>query len=86
MFYIDDEAHAELQPGEFPTLDGAVEELKRRAAIPWNEAPNIAPCSGWRTCGRVYQIVEYDATTQPWTEIQRLAALDISSHGVVWHI
>lgn len=43
MYAIEDEIHAEPH-GEFSTRDQAIEELKRRAAIPWNEAPNVAPC------------------------------------------
>lgn len=83
MVIIEDEAHAEPQ-GEFSSIGDAVSELKRRADIPWDEYPNRAPCMSWRTCGRRYEIVEYDNSHLPWTELRRIAALDVSAAGVVW--
>ena len=83
MFLIEDETHAEPQ-GEFVTYDLALAELRRRAAAPWDQPPNAAPCSSWRTCGRAYVIVEYETTTVPWREIRRLPVFEISSEGVVW--
>jgi hypothetical protein len=83
MFVIEDEAHAELQ-GEFESLDGALEELRRRAVISWDVDPNVAPCTSWRTCGRRYEVVEYDTTQVPWRERQRLHVLDVSADGVRW--
>jgi hypothetical protein len=58
MFVIEDELHAEPQAGEFRSLADAVADLKRRALVPWDQEPNRAPCEGWRTCGRSYEIVE----------------------------
>ena len=43
MFLIEDEAHAEPQRGEFATLAEAINELNRRAAIPWDAEPNPSP-------------------------------------------
>ena len=51
VFVIEDESHAEWA-GEFATFEEALAELKRRASLPWDEAPNQAPCTSWRTCGR----------------------------------
>jgi hypothetical protein len=62
MFLIEDELHSERQDGDFPTFDAAIAELQRRATIPWNEPPNVAPCQSWRTCGRNYEVIEYDAS------------------------
>jgi len=81
---IEDELHAEPQ-GEYPSLDEAMAELRRRASIAWDESPNVAPCSSWRTCGRNYEIVEYDDTQMPWKELRRVPALEISASAVVWH-
>lgn len=33
MFVIEDEIHAELQDGEYSTLDETILELKRRASL-----------------------------------------------------
>jgi hypothetical protein len=85
MFVIEDEAHAE-RSGEFASRDEALAELRRRAAIPWNEEPNQAPCMSWRTCGRRYEIVEYEVEARPWKELRRERALDISAAGVNWHV
>jgi hypothetical protein len=61
MFVIWDEAHDERH-GRFQTREEAVVELQRRAAIPWNEEPNRAPCTTWRNCGRRYELVECNDT------------------------
>jgi hypothetical protein len=84
MFKIEDEIHAELQEGDFASFDKALEELKRRAIIPWDEKPNRCPCKSWRTCERKYQIIEYDSATIPWREIQRKDVLSISEKGTEW--
>jgi hypothetical protein len=85
MFVIQDEAHAEPQ-GRFQTRQEAVAELRRRAAIPWDEEPNRAPCTNWRNCGRRYELVEYDEHTSPWKVLSRSLALRISAAGVQWVI
>jgi hypothetical protein len=82
-FVIDDTSHAEAV-GEFASLAEAVSELRRLAALPWDETPNVAPCMSWETCGRCYEIVEYEIDGQPWRELRRLAAFEVSSKGVVW--
>jgi hypothetical protein len=82
---IEDIIHAEWQPGEFPTIADAFAELERRAAIPWNEHPNRAPCTSWKTCGRTYHIIEYDdSAATAWEERQRIPVLEISVAGVKW--
>lgn len=84
MFVIEDEAHAELQDGQFETRQQAIVELRRRAAIPWNVEPNRAPCTNWLNCGRRYELVEYDAASLPWTPLSRDVVLEISAAGVQW--
>ena len=83
MFVIEDEAHAEWL-GEFPTLEAATAELRRLKEIPWDEAPNVAACTSWRTCGRNYEVVEYDPSSEPWRMIRRLPALNISAAQKEW--
>ena len=83
MFIIWDEKHAERH-GRFQTRQQAIVELQRRAAVPWNEKPNRAPCTNWLNCGRRYELVEYDDTTSPWKELSRNLILVISAVGVRW--
>jgi hypothetical protein len=82
-FTIEDEIHAEPQ-GEFPSLEQALEELKRRAAIPWDQPPNAAPCASSATCGRNYEVIEYDDRQAPWKELRRIPVLEVSASGVKW--
>jgi hypothetical protein len=82
-FEIEDQLHAEHHSSH-PTLAAAIAELRRLALIPWDQGPNLAPCTGWRNCGRQYEIVEYDTSSEPWRELQRLPALEIDSQGVRW--
>ena len=86
MYVIEDEEHAELQDGEFESVQDAVRELKRRAALPWDKSPNLAPCDSWQTCGRRYELVEYDTSSRPWKELARTPALEVSAKGVQWLI
>ena len=83
MFVIEDELHAEPQ-GEFPTFDAAMAELRRRSTLPWDEEPNVAPCKSWKTCGRRYEVIEYDVSTTPRREVHRQAVLEVSASGATW--
>jgi hypothetical protein len=83
IFMIEDELHAEPK-GVYKSLSDAVAELHRLASLPWDEAPNVAPCQQWRTCGRNYEIVEYDTSSSPWTELSRLECLEITAKGIRW--
>jgi len=80
---IEDERHAEPQ-GEFASFQNAVAELKRRATIPWDEDPNRPPCMNWESCGRRYEVVEYDETHSPWKELRRVTVLEVCAVGVKW--
>ncbi|HEX6217875.1 MAG TPA: hypothetical protein VFZ35_01205 [Sphingomicrobium sp.] len=77
---IEDELHSE-QIGRFDSRDEAINELRRLATLPWNEAPNQAPCTSWRTCGRNYELVECDVD---WRELRRSSVLNVSAKGVEW--
>jgi hypothetical protein len=83
QFVIDDELHAE-EHSTHETLDEAIAELKRLALIPWDKEPNVAPCTNWRKCGRHYEIIEYDTSSEPWRELRRMLALKISAEGIIW--
>jgi hypothetical protein len=54
------------------------------ADVPWDEAPNAAPCSNSANCGRSYEIIEYDTSEVPWRELSRSATLEISATGTLW--
>ena len=83
LFVIEDQAHAE-QCSEHATLDEAVAKLGQLARISWNEKPNVVPCTSWRTCGRRYEIVQYETSSHPWKELGRTPALEINGKGVFW--
>ena len=83
MFVIEDEYHCEPQ-GRFASLSELEIELTRRASIPWDQEPNRAPCQQWRTCGRNYELIEYDDSQVPWKELRRIGVLRITAAEVVW--
>ena len=83
MFVIEDERHAERQ-GEFASLSAAMDELRRLERVPYGQAPNVAPCAGRRTCGRYYEIVEYDAAAAPWKELHRMPTLTVDAVCASW--
>ena len=83
IYTIEDEFHAEEQ-GEYSTYEDALEELKKRKRIPWNQKPNKCPCSSWQTCGRKYEIIEYETNTKPWTKISQKPVLEVSAREVKW--
>jgi hypothetical protein len=82
-YVIEDTNHAEPL-GEFVSLADAVNELHRLGKLPWDQPPNVAPCTNWQTCGRSYEIIEYATDSQPWQELRRIAAFEISAQGVRW--
>jgi hypothetical protein len=81
VFRIEDELHAESVGEEFESFESALTEVRRLAGIPWGQEPNVARCQGWRTCGRHYEIVEYDAS---WVERGRTSVVEIMHDGVKW--
>ena len=83
LFMVEDETHCE-SGGNFATFDDALAELRRRSCVPWDSEPNRAPCVQWRTCGRTYEIIEYDTSHAPWKQLQRVRVLEISAAGVRW--
>jgi hypothetical protein len=83
MFVIEDELHAEHN-GQFASFEQAIAELRRRATIPWDKAPNTAPCMSWKTCGRAYVVIEFDDSRLPWKELRRVPLFEVSASGVKW--
>lgn len=82
-FVIEDQQHAE-QIGEFSSLQEAWNTLQRLSIIPWDAQPNAAPCRDWRTCGRDYEILEYDTDATPWVVVRRHAGLKVGTAGIAW--
>lgn len=83
MFSIDDAEHLDLG-SRYPSFDLAIAEVVRRAALAWDEEPNRAPCREWRTCGRVYEVREYDDGVTPWRLLGRLKVVRVSAAGAAW--
>jgi hypothetical protein len=82
-FVIEDKSHAE-QISEHQSFGNAWDALRHLATIPWDHEPNVAPCKSWRTCGRDYEIIEYDTSAEPWQELRRVAGLSVSAKGTGW--
>ena len=83
-FVIEDAFHCEWI-GEFDSRSDAMRELRRLAELPWDSAPNAAPCMSWATCGREYHLIEFDSDTKPyWTELCRDYVLGVSAQGIEW--
>src|SRR5688572_27981589 len=80
---IENEVHGE-SGRVFQTFDDAVAELRRRAVIPWDRPPNLAPCTSWATCGREYNVAEYDTARQPSRLLRDVSVLKVSREGVEW--
>jgi len=83
MITIEDESHAETL-GQYPNFQAALIELKRLAKIPWDKEPNLAPCTNWKTCGRMYEIIEREDSLSHWKEVRRIPALEVSALGIKW--
>ena len=83
MFVVEDSNHAEYQ-GEYASFDEALAELVRRSTILWDEEPNCAPCGSWKTCGRYYEILEFDDSSTPGTFINKIFVLEITATGIKW--
>lgn len=83
MIYIEDGNHCELE-GPFGSFEDALAELRRRARIAWDLPPNQAPCTSWETCGREYNVVEYDDRSGTARVLRRVHVVDVSAKGTVW--
>ncbi len=81
-FIIEEEGHAEFI-GEFETFEKAITELRRISKIPWNESPNISPCSN-PNCGRDYMLIEYEVSDNHWEVIKSDFVLSVGPYLVAW--
>lgn len=81
IFVLDDQRHAELQ-GEYADGRAVLAELERRAALPCHEEPNRPPCTSWKTCGRLYEVIELDAVNRE--EICRYEVLEVEPQKAEW--
>jgi hypothetical protein len=81
---IQDDRHSELQKTEYASFQEAVEELRRRAAIPWNEPRNRCPCTA--NCGREYAVREFEKVEPPpWKSLRKTVVVKVTRAGVVWN-
>ncbi len=83
MVVIEDEWHAEWI-GEFSSPAEARAVLQTLAQTPWNEPPNRCPCTSWRTCGRRYHLIKFDASTEPWRRLSDEPVLEVSAARIAW--
>ena len=84
-FVIHDELHDE-EHGTFDNAAQALAELRRRATLPWDAPPNVAPCMNWRNCGRMYELIEYDDSDHSRRELRRTLVLEVRAAGPQWKI
>ncbi len=82
-FVIEDDFHAEPIGEPFTTVGEAVAELGRMGDLPWDSAPNRAPCVGWDACGRDYWLIEYEGG-ESWRCRRRLFVMRMGSGGAQW--
>lgn len=80
-YLIEEEWHSSIE-WEYNTYGEAINELKRRANLPWDKEPNLAPCTSWRTCSKLYVIRTYDNDIL----LSEEEILEISSKWVDWKI
>jgi len=83
MFVIEDEWHAE-RIGEFTSRKEAHDRLRELAELPWDKPPNVCPCTSWRTCGRRYYVIEFDASAEPWRSLGGEPVLEVSAVRTAW--
>lgn len=83
QFVIEDIEHAETM-SEHGSLAEAWAALRHLAGVAWDAEPNLAPCTDWANCGRRYEIVAFDASTDAWVELERFPGFEINRQGVVW--
>jgi hypothetical protein len=83
VIIIEDSDHAE-QVAQFSSMPEAFAALRGFATLPWDDQPNRAPCMSWQTCGRSYDVIEFDDSHTPWAEVRRVTILKVSQAGVRW--
>jgi len=79
MWFIEDEAHAELQDGQFESRQEAMGELRRRRI---GVRHGAQPRPMHIVAHIRYALVERDGSE----EMSREPALEIPAAGVLWHL
>ena len=80
---IEDAVHAEHE-GNFVSFEEAVAELRRRAAIPWEQPPNRPPCASWRKCRREFHVLEYEYGHASWNLLRQVIVVKLWAEGAEW--
>ena len=83
IYIIEDQMHAEWL-GKYDSLSLAIKELRHLSSLPFGTAPNRCPCSNSTNCCREYQVIEYNAESEPWLELRRFGTLEINRGGASW--
>lgn len=81
--FIEDRFHCD-RIAECDSFDAAIERLKQIAQLSWDQTPNRAPCRSWRTCGREYQVIEFDDSAAPWKVVRAVPVLRVSASSIEW--
>jgi len=85
MYYVvDDDLHYDLSL-RFATFAEALAEIRRLAALPWDDEDAQAPCIDWETCERHYVNYEYDDSKGRAEEVRQMPVATVSAQGVVWN-
>jgi len=50
----------------------------------WNQPPNLAPCASWESCGRNYEVVEFDTSGGSRSVLGVTPVVSIDRDGVRW--
>ncbi len=85
IFVIEDEMHDE-RFGEFATSAEAWAALRQLVTSPFDQEPNLPPCSKGAACRRTYEIAEYDNAKEPWSQLSRTLAVELSANGTIWKV
>jgi hypothetical protein len=80
---IVDQIHIDYLPGQFTSLGAVVEEFHRLATVPWDQDPNLAPCTSWRTCGRIWTAGEYKVPGRGARWLDDIWE-EVKANGVTW--
>jgi len=83
-YIIEDQIHCEWI-WKYNSISDATSELQRLLKLPWNKDKNLAPCMSYKTCGREYELIEYNIKWDIWDEVSRYPIFDIKSSGIIFH-
>jgi hypothetical protein len=84
-FGIFEDIHCESL-GDYVDLEEALAEIERLRERRGMRLPIKAPCKNWKTCGRRYEVFEYDPSKPPPNLVCPVLTLKISAKGVKWDV